>query len=131
VLLDAVVTARSTLMAILFDTSVWIRHFRSPEPELVSALEEDTVFIHEAVIGELAVGRIPKPKSTINDLLRLPFAPTVPFRELLDLLMKRNLVSKGLSWVDVQLIGSCLAGDLDLSTYDLTLAAAWKTIRRR
>jgi len=118
-------------MATLFDTSVWIRHFRSPEPELVSALEEGTVLIHEAVIGELPVGRIPKPKSTINDLLRLPFAPAVPFKELLDLLMKRNLVSKGLSWVDVQLIGSSLAGDLDLLTYDRPLAAAWKTIRRR
>lgn len=117
-------------MATLFDTSVWISHFRSPEPALVSALEDGTLFIHEAVIGELAVGRIPKPKSTISDLLRLPFAPAVPFRELLDLLTKRNLISKGLSWVDVQLIASALAGDLDLLTYDRPLAAAWKAIHR-
>jgi hypothetical protein len=54
----------------------------------------------------------------------------VPFRELLDLIMKRNLISKGLSWVDVQLIGSSLAGDLDLITYDLPLAATWKKIQR-
>jgi hypothetical protein len=54
----------------------------------------------------------------------------VPFRELLDLIMKRNLISKGLSWVDVQLIGSSLTGDLDLITYDLPLAATWEKIRR-
>ena len=117
-------------MAILFDTSVWIRHFRMPELELVSALEDGTLLIHEAVVGELTVGRIPKPKSTLNDLPRLPFAPIVPFRELLDLLMQRNLISKGLSWIDIQLIGSALAADAELLSYDRPLAAAWKTIRR-
>jgi predicted nucleic acid-binding protein len=117
-------------MTKLFDTSVWIRHFRAPEPELVHALEDGTLLIHEAVIGELVVGRIPKPKSTLNDLLHLPFAPVVPFKDLLVLVMKRNLISKGLSWIDIQLIGSALAADAELSTYDLPLASAWKIIRR-
>lgn len=116
-------------MAVLFDTSVWIRHFRVPEKELINALEDGTLLIHEAVVGELAVGRIPKPKSTINDLLRLPFAPVVPFKDLLMLLRHKNLVSKGLSWIDVQLIGSALDANAELVTYDLPLAAAWKAVR--
>ena len=114
---------------IVFDTSVWIRHFRAPEQQLVEALEEGTILIHEAVVGELAFGRIPSPKSTINDLLRLPFAPTVPFRELLNLLQQRKLISKGLSWIDVQLIGSALAVEAELVSYDLPLVSAWKAIR--
>lgn len=116
-------------MNVLFDTSVWIRHFRDPERKLVDALEDGTLLIHEAVVGELAVGRIPRPKNTLNDLLRLPFAPLVPFRELLDLLQRRRLISKGLSWIDIQLIGSALAADAELFTYDLPLVAAWKTVR--
>lgn len=128
-LLDVVALVRSDAMLILFDTSVWIRHFRDPEQRLVGALEDGTLLIHEAVVGELAVGRIPKPKSTIADLLRLPFSPVIPFRELLALLQQRKLISKGLSWIDIQLIGSALAAEADLMTYDLALASAWKAIR--
>jgi len=117
-------------MSILFDTSVWIRHFRAPEPSLVSALEDGNLLIHEAVIGELAVGRIPKPSSTIQDLLRLPFAPLVPFRELLHLLQHRKLISQGLSWIDVQLIGSALSADAELITHDKPLSTAWRRLRR-
>ena len=116
-------------MAMLFDTSVWIRHFRAPEQRLVDALEDGTALIHEAVVGELAVGRIPKAKTTINDLLLLPFSPVVPFRELLALLQRRKLISKGLSWIDVQLIGSALVAEAELITYDLPLASAWKAVR--
>jgi len=115
-------------MAWLFDTSVWIRHFQHPEPKLVTALETGDLLIHEAIIGEIAVGRVPKPRSTINDLLHLPFAQTVPFKELLDLIWRYKLISKGLSWVDIQLIGGALASEVELVTYDRPLAAAWKGI---
>lgn len=115
-------------MAILFDTSVWIRHFRLPEKELVESLENGTALIHETIIGELAVGRIPNPKSTINDLLRLPFAPVVSFLELLSLLQQQKLISKGLSWVDIHLIGSALAIEAELITYDIALAKAWESL---
>lgn len=115
-------------MATIFDTSVWIRHFRAPEQKLVDALEEGTLLVHEMVIGELAVGRIPKPKTTLSDLLRQSFAPVVPLQELLRFLQQRKLVSKELGWVDIHLIASALAVDADLVTYDLPLAAAWKKI---
>ena len=116
-------------MLTLFDTSVWIRHFKVPDQQLVTALEDGSALIHEAIIGELAVGRIPKPKSTLSDLLSLPFAPAVPFRELSELLQRRNLVSRGLSWIDVHLIGSALAADAELLSYDAPLAAVWRTVR--
>ena len=38
------------------DTSVWIDHLRSPEPELVELLRMDKVLIHAMIIGELACG---------------------------------------------------------------------------
>ena len=115
-------------MAILFDTSVWIRHFRAPEQKLIDALENGNVLIHEAIVGELAVGRIPKPKTTMSDLLRLPFAPVVPFLELLTFLQQRKLASKSLSWIDIQLLGSALASDAELVTYDIPLGRVWKSI---
>ncbi len=114
---------------ILFDTSVWIRHFRAPECKLIDALEDGTALTHECVVGELAVGRIPNLKSTLQDLLHLPFAPNVPFEELLGLLQRRKLISKGLSWIDIHLIAGALAADAELVTYDLPLAAAWKKVR--
>jgi predicted nucleic acid-binding protein len=116
----------SDRMMILFDTSVWIRHFRAPEKNLIAALENGTVLTHESVIGELVVGRIPNAASTLKDLLRLPFAPAIPFKELLDLIGAHRLTGKGLSWIDIHLLGSALAADAELITYDVALATAWK-----
>lgn len=117
-------------MKLLFDTSVWIRHFKSPEKMLIDSLEEGSLIIHESIIGELAVGRIPNPKSTIKDLLKLELAPVIPFGELINFLQSRKLISKGLSWIDIQLLGSALDAGAELITYDLPLAAAWKKIRK-
>ncbi len=38
----------------LVDTSVWIDHFRKPEPVLVRLLDHGMAGIHPYVIGELA-----------------------------------------------------------------------------
>ena len=40
---------------ILVDTSVWVDHLRSPEPEVVEQLNANNVLVHPFVIGELAV----------------------------------------------------------------------------
>jgi hypothetical protein len=117
-------------MPTLFDTSVWIRHFRSPEKHLIEALEEGSLLIHEAIVGELIVGNIPNPKSTIKDLLRLSFAPIIPFKELLSFIESWKLTGRGLSWIDIHLLASALATDAELVTYDLPLSAAWKRIKK-
>ncbi|NNJ65521.1 MAG: VapC toxin family PIN domain ribonuclease, partial [Xanthomonadales bacterium] len=45
-------------MELLVDSSVCIDHLRSGDDALAAALEENRVFAHPGVIGELALGRL-------------------------------------------------------------------------
>jgi hypothetical protein len=80
------------------------------------------------VLGELAIGSIPKRKTTLADLLLLRRIPEVDFETLLQFVELHHLFSSGLSWVDVHLLASCLASDAELITDDRQLASFWKKI---
>ena len=47
---------------ILVDTSVWIDHLRSGEPDLAAALGDGLVMMHPFVLGELACGNLQNPQ---------------------------------------------------------------------
>ncbi len=115
-------------MLYLFDTSIWIDHFRVGHPGLQAALEQDQALTHSRVVGELAVGSIPRRQTTIDSLLLLPFAPEIQLRELLRFIERFRLYSRGLSLVDVELIASALVAEARLITLDRKLRAAWKAV---
>ena len=57
------------MSGVLIDTSVWIDHFRNGNATLVRLLSEDSVRTHPMVIGELACGTPPAPRTrTLGDL---------------------------------------------------------------
>jgi predicted nucleic acid-binding protein len=108
-------------MSVLVDTSVWIDHLHAGIPGLAAILEQDEVVVHPWVLGELACGSLKRRDAILSDLASLPSAPEAASSECLTLLSQRSLHGKGLSWVDVQLLASCLLGGHRLWTRDKNL----------
>jgi predicted nucleic acid-binding protein len=110
---------------ILVDTAIWIDHLRSTESQLVGLLRDDEAGCHPLVIEELALGSI-KQRGVVLDLLtNLYQFPVLAHDEVLQLIDRRRLWSRGLSTVDVNLLGSAaLVAGSQLWTRDKRLMAA-------
>ena len=98
---------------ILVDTSVWIDHFRSNDPALVSALTAGFVSTHPFVIGELACGSLKNRGELIALLQQLPSAPVATNAEALAFIEGRSLMGRGIGYVDVHLLASAARIDDD------------------
>ena len=106
-------------MNVLFDTSVWIQHFRESNNEVVRLLNDELVVSHEYVVAELACGSPKSREDTIGYLKALVTLPTVPITEAMILIESRALFSRGIGLVDVQLLASTLiTPDTQLWTRD-------------
>ena len=93
---------------ILVDTSVWIDHLHETEPELVGLLAQDEVGSHPMVVEELALGSLKDRTAVISLLSALYRFPSISHEEILDFVDTRRLWGRGLSAVDVHLLGSAL-----------------------
>jgi predicted nucleic acid-binding protein len=115
---------------ILVDTSVWIDHLRKPEPRLMAALGAGQALIHPFVVGELACGNLKNRVELLSLLLDLPRAPIATDAEALDFIDRRELMGRGIGYVDVHLLASvALAGTARLWTRDKRLAAVAEDLR--
>jgi hypothetical protein len=100
---------------ILADTSVWVDHLRKGDARLSSALERSVVFMHPFVVGELASGRMLNRGEVLQLLRSLPPAPVASDEEALRYIDDRELMGRGIGYVDVHLLAStALGGDLRL-----------------
>jgi len=110
---------------ILVDTSIWIDHFHASEPSLVALLRDNEVGCHRAVIEELALGSIKQRGHVLTLLENLQGFPVLTHEEVMALVDGRQLWGRGLSAVDVHLLGSVmLVGGARLWTRDKRLLAA-------
>lgn len=110
---------------ILVDTSVWIDHLRTAELTLTDLLGRDEVTCHPLVIQELALGSIKNRELVLASLGRLRQCPSLSHGEVLTLVSSRGLWGKGLSPVDVHLLGSALlSAGTQLWTRDKGLRAS-------
>ena len=110
---------------ILVDSAVWIDHFHSQYTQLEGLLESDQVVAHSLVIEELAAGSIKDRAVTLALLGGLRPAPVLQHYELMELIEEHRLWGRGLSVVDLHLLGSCLLQPgLALMTNDKRLAEA-------
>jgi predicted nucleic acid-binding protein len=110
---------------ILVDTSVWIDHLRTGVPALAEALEQEYVFVHPFVLGELACGNLRNRREVLELLDNLAHAPTATDVEAMELIERRALMGRGIGFVDVHLLASvALAGAARLWTRDRRLAEA-------
>jgi len=122
---------------VLVDTSVWIDHLRKGEPALVRLLEDDQVFGHRWVTGELALGSLKDRNSVLEMLDVLPKVEAVPETEVMNLIDRRGLFQRGIGWVDAQLLAACVARPCRLWTKDKRLSeiaaelgVAWEPVAK-
>ena len=93
---------------ILVDTSVWIDHLRSGDPQLTALLANGSVLAHAFVIGELALGTLRQPAVVIASLNGLPKAVKAGDSEVLQLIEERKLAGLGIGYVDAHVLASAL-----------------------
>ncbi|HWW72947.1 MAG TPA: PIN domain-containing protein [Duganella sp.] len=94
---------------VLVDTSVWIDHFRNRSAALVVLLSQDLACMHPMVIGELACGTPPAPRTqTLRDLGLLPTVQHASIRETMEFIERESLYGLGCGLVDLILLTSTL-----------------------
>lgn len=109
-------------MNVLVDTSVWVDHLRSNEPQLTTLLTTGQVFMHTLIIGELACGNLRNRDERLRDWHALPSLPESPNRTVLDYIEERRLMGRGIGLVDAHLLYAVeTAGSMSLWTKDTKL----------
>lgn len=93
---------------ILVDTSIWIDHLRTGDPELVELLQVGHVLAHPWVTGELALGRIARRSEILGLLHNLPQATAATDVEVLTLIESQHLFGLGIGYVDAHLLAATL-----------------------
>jgi predicted nucleic acid-binding protein len=108
---------------ILVDTSVWIDHLHHTDAALVALLEQNAVWMHPMILGELACGNLKNRASLIGlwqALPRLSAATDVEARQFLEI---HELLGQGIGFIDVHLLCVvALANGAQLWTRDQRLA---------
>jgi predicted nucleic acid-binding protein len=110
---------------VLADATVWIAHFRKPNPALQNMLSADQVLCHPMVLIEIACGTPPAPRErTLSDLNQLRSATVANTDETLALMEREQLRDSGCGAIDLLLLGSVLlTSDSVLRTLDKNLRA--------
>ena len=110
---------------ILVDTSVWVDHLRRGHEALAGLLEAGNVLAHPFVIGELALGNIPRRDLVLRALHDLPQASVATDREVLHLVDQHLLFDLGVGYIDAHLLAAVLlTSDAGLWTRDRRLERA-------
>ncbi|MBN1869260.1 MAG: type II toxin-antitoxin system VapC family toxin [Candidatus Omnitrophica bacterium] len=109
---------------VLVDTSVWVSHLRENNDALVHLLNGAEVVCHPFVIGELACGNLKNRTAIISLLEALPAVYEPGHEEVLAFIESRNVMGKGLGYVDVHLLASALLTEVTLWTLDKRLDKA-------
>jgi predicted nucleic acid-binding protein len=108
---------------VLVDTSVWINHFKSGNNYLSDLLLRQKVLVHPFVVGELACGSLKNREIILQYLDDLPKSLCPDHDEAINFLNARELYSKGLGWIDINLLLSTIYSESKLWTMDQRLRA--------
>lgn len=114
---------------ILVDTSVWVEHFRRGRTGLPELLDDEQIFSHPFIIGELACGNLRNRREILGLLGALPCARIADHQEVLHLLDSARLYGRGLGWVDLHLLASAMITACGLRTLDRSLQLAAASLR--
>ena len=108
---------------ILVDTSVWINHLRHGEALLTRALLAMEVGIHPFVVGEIACGNLKNRQEILQLLQGLPPMQKALDSEVMHFIEHKNLMGRGIGYVDAHLCASALLSGARLWTRDKRLLA--------
>lgn len=91
---------------ILVDTSVWIDHLAHGDARLQTLLEDGEVLTHPYVIGEIALGSLPRRQETLSALQALPAIDIASADEAMAFLHGEQLFGLGIGYVDLHLLAA-------------------------
>ena len=107
---------------ILADTSIWVDHLTRGDEMMASLLDADAVLMHPFIVGEIALGNLPRRAETLSNLDKLPKAVTVDPAEVISLIERKDIFGTGIGYVDAHLlVATTLTSDLRLWTRDKRL----------
>jgi predicted nucleic acid-binding protein len=108
---------------ILADTSVWIDHLRSPDPQMDRLLGAGRIAMHPFIVAEIALGSLHNRRRKLAAMDELYEVNVAELDEVRHLIESHALYSKGLGLTDVHLIASCMMSlGTQLWTRDKALA---------
>ena len=93
---------------IIVDSSIWIDHFRRPNPLLIESAIGGLLLQHPLVTLELALGLIPEREATLYKLRRLPRPTMVEGERLLEFIEVSKLAGTGIGPIDVSILASAV-----------------------
>jgi predicted nucleic acid-binding protein len=109
---------------ILADTSIWVDHLRKRDETLFAWLNEGRIITHPFVVGELAMGNLPKRSVVLESLKRLRQATVASDAEVLDFIERADIAGRGIGYVDAHLLAAVrITQGASLWTRDKRLAA--------
>jgi predicted nucleic acid-binding protein len=107
---------------ILADTSIWVDHLAHGDAMMASLLDAEAVLMHPFVMGEIALGNLPRRAETLSDLHKLPKALTADSTEVLHFIERNDIFGTGIGYVDAHLlVATTRTADVRLWTRDKRL----------
>jgi predicted nucleic acid-binding protein len=107
---------------ILADTSIWVDHLTRGDEMMASLLDAETVLMHPFVMGEIALGNLPRRAEALSNLNKLPKAVTADSTEVLHFIERNEIFGTGIGYVDAHLlVATTLTADVRLWTRDKRL----------
>lgn len=92
---------------ILADTSIWVDHLRNASSTFADLLRADRIGVHPYIIGEVALGSLRNRADILSSMTRLSYVNVASPDEVIALIERHSLYSRGIGWVDVSLIAAC------------------------
>ena len=108
-------------MEILVDTSVWVDFLAAREPVFKKYLQENNVWVHPFVIGEIATGSIKNRVEILNLMQSLPTLEILEHDEVMYFLEQHQFYAKGIGWVDLHLLAASMLFSKPIWTKDKRL----------
>jgi hypothetical protein len=93
---------------ILADTSIWIDHLRSSDPEMARLLDAGQILMHPFIIAEIALGSLRNRRKVLEGMESLLEVRVAQLGEVRRMIEALALYSKGIGLTDAHLIASCL-----------------------
>jgi hypothetical protein len=81
-------------------------------------MNSDQVVRHDLVYGELLLGDRGTRKEFLTLYAKCKSALTIPHAEVIELVCARKLQGRGVGWIDIHLLASALAAQVQLWTAD-------------
>lgn len=94
---------------ILIDSSIWVDHLNRPIATVVELVASKRSLMHPFVLGEVALGNLPRWGPTMQYLREMPSAEPLSRDEFMNIVAQLQLEGSGLGFVDAHLLGWTVA----------------------